>query len=128
MTERRPRRIVRRAVMALAGVVLVAGWYAIYEPPVVRQSRAIKLGMDRRELGVAMKIKRPVPYYGANGESWVVFGDPPVTRRIAVRFLTWIGVNPGDSFMYCPVRVKLSTTGRAVRIERRGEVEESPPQ
>jgi hypothetical protein len=58
MPPTRLHRIVRRAVMALAGVVLllaiIAAWIATREPPEIKRSRAVRIGMTESEVAAVM--------------------------------------------------------------------------
>lgn len=132
MPATRPRRIVRRAVMVLAGAVLLVGlasvWLAKHESSEVQRSRALRLGMSVAEVRTIMGDE--------NGAETIKGGNTPVLvvhyGRLTYKFKglrSRIGLPNNE--MRWPVRVHYSRGPQGwyvVRIERGDEVEEAPAQ
>lgn len=139
-----PRLIVRRAVVALAVVVLAIGlalaWVETREAPEIQQSRELRIGMTiadvdnvmgppgiaiRRPNGSDFEITRLIGRWQTNRTmaSWTVLNW--IEEWLPSRMWRWL---PDGSIKdeNWPVRVRyMESTGRVVRIERGDEVEES---
>jgi hypothetical protein len=130
MNKPRPRRIVRRAVIALAGVVL-AGLYVVWsatrEPPEIQQSRGIRLGMTRPEVEAVMGFSETIGYTKANGEQGLMFGRSTQSNLMLMsKVKAWLGIsNKGIPMDSWPVRCRLDKNGRVDLIERGDEVEDA---
>lgn len=129
MPPPRPRRIVTRAVLALAGVVLlVSVWLVVREPPEIERSRAITLGMTRSEVEAAMgHPDSMVPLEISDGRVILQYGDGAYIRyRLTFALAAWRDNVAILDEEWWPVRVWLDVDGIVERIERGAEVEEAP--
>jgi hypothetical protein len=132
------RRIVRRAVMAMAVVALLLIVMATREPPEIRRSRALRLGMTRAEVEAVMGkqdgawgVSKPLPGEamagggsGGGTPNGVYFG-----RSIApkLRVLRWIGIPRNARHDDWPVRVRFDNHGNVDLIQRAREPAEQAP-
>jgi hypothetical protein len=121
MPTTRPRRIVRRAVMAITAVVIaVIVWLTMREPPVVEPSRKIRLGMSRAE--VESILGPPSIFTGpANGET-LFWGRSGELMLLESRARESIGAHPAPLPSF-PVVITFFD-GRVGIISRDGEVEQ----
>lgn len=132
MPATRPRRIVRRAVMALVVVAVLLGiglaWVAMREPLEIQRSRSLRLGMTKAEVEAVMGRSDAGWFIGSvnsGGISGLYFGRTVALRR---RIFTWLGFKDDSRSIHWPVRVTFDATGRANAIDRAGEIERVPPQ
>jgi hypothetical protein len=128
MAEPRKRPIVRPAVLALAGVVLllgiVAAWLTVREPPALQQSSALKLGMPRREVEAVMGKSKTIVMPAPN-ETWLLYGNSGESVFQLRSFSSiWFGTSPPPFSLpeWC-VRVVLDENDRVNRIERGDHIE-----
>src|SRR5262245_50539355 len=109
MPSTRPRRIVRRAVMVVAVLVLLtcASWLMLQEPPKseLELSRGIELGMYPHQIYGVMQA-HPIRSMLPDGRELWSYGEAASDYPVRVRF----------------------TEGRVDRIERGNEIDESPQQ
>ena len=126
MPTTRTNRIVRRAVMVLAGVVLIfTGWLVLREPPEIERSRGIKLGMTPLEVEAVMQTKETGGLRLPDGREMRMFGAGAMSRsRLKNRINEWTGTRLKSNMSDYPVRVRFDANWRADRIERGDEVEE----
>jgi len=128
MPATRRRRIVRRAVMALSVVVLVAfvaTCLVRLERPEIRRSRALRLGMNKTEVEAIMRPWSIASSKLPDGRELRGYGPDrhgldPLLRRLS----DWLGIDGKDTDD--PVRVRFDANGQADRIERGEEIEEAP--
>jgi hypothetical protein len=128
-TTRPPRRIVRRAVMAVAGgvVLLVLGgvWLVSREPPEIELSRGLRLGMTPGEVDAVMQDELTSGYgLQSRPRVWVYGADARGLDRLKFKLTEWFGINIDREVTDYPVRVHFDRNWRADRIERGSEVEE----
>jgi len=118
----RKRRIGRRAVMALAVMVLLLAWLMIREPPVVGKSKAVRPGMTRAEVET---ILGPASIWtGGAADATLFYGTPGILILLESMSREWVGAPPAMLDMRrFPVQVTLQND-RVIRIDRSGETEE----
>lgn len=126
------RRIVRRAVIALAVVVLLGlglAWVATRESREIERSRALRIGMTRAEVEAVMGkqdgswgVGRPLPagFAGVGGDitNGASFGKSIVLK---LRVFNWLGIKPKVRDNDWPVRVRFSDDDYVDLIIRDGE-------
>ena len=124
MPTTRRRRIVRRAVMAMAGVVLLVisiTWLVQREPPEIQRSRALRIGMTSAEVEAVMgQADGSYSYMTRNGNKvGLLFG-----RTVTAIFVAsdWLGLEDRVSIDW-PVRVGFDANDRVEQIVRGDEVE-----
>lgn len=138
MLSIRNRRTLRRAVMALALVVLLLAILAGVWPSDIKRSRALRLGMTRADVEAVMGepdgswgVGQPPPggvMGGGGSGNWPTNGMS-LGKAIAMkmRVLRWMGVNPKVQYDDWPVRVRFGDDDHVDMIKRQGETRVEAP-
>ncbi|MBL8849566.1 MAG: hypothetical protein JNG89_07775 [Planctomycetaceae bacterium] len=137
MPTTRRRRIVRRTVMALAGVGLLVGWVALLyagwlllasKPPEIERSRGVRLGMTPLEVDAVMEVQ-PTASNGTMDSGQIkMWGGAKPTGGLGSATFERVLLAPHDRHITYPVIVRFDKNLRVDWIKRGEEVEEAPQQ